>query len=487
MLRRLNYKYVVAIVFVMGLFMDLIDMTITNVALPTLGRVFQSSDPTTIEWVVTGYLLSLAVFIPVSGWAGDRFGTKRVFLFALAVFTTSSLLCALSWSIESLVVFRVLQGIGGGMMTPVSTAMLFRAFPPQERARASSILILPTVIAPASGPVLGGFLTEYVSWHWIFLINLPIGLLAILISALYLREERQSQAGRFDLPGFVLSAVGFATIVYALSRVGAWGFGDSQVIGFGLAGVLTLAAWVAVELRVREPMINLRLFRDKLFAASNAVNFVTSGGLQGAIFLLPLFLQAEKGFSPLESGLTTFPMALGTMAMSPLAGRMYPRIGPRRMLMLGLTLIALNTFAFLLVDLETNAWWIRAIMFTRGWAFSMTLLPLQTATFATIKLQDTGRASSIFNVNRQLAASVGVALLATVLSNRLAAHGVVMGNPAQVQTALFAFHDGYLVSGLLALIGVAAALLVDDRLAASTMRRIPEPREAAPEPVGAGR
>src|SRR6266498_3654695 len=215
MIGRLEYKWIVGIVFVFGLFMDLLDMTIVNVAIPKLSEDLNAST-TQVQWVVTGYLLSLAVFIPVSGWLGDRFGTKRIFMTALFLFTSASLLCGLAWSIESLIAFRVLQGIGGGMLTPVGTAMLFRAFPPQERARASAILVLPAVLAPATGPVLGGYLVEYYSWHWIFLVNLPIGLVGLVIAALYLREQREAAPGRLDLPGFFLSAPSLALLVYAL-------------------------------------------------------------------------------------------------------------------------------------------------------------------------------------------------------------------------------------------------------------------------------
>src|SRR6266508_488884 len=198
------------------------DATVVNVALPTLGRDFSAGN-STIEWVVTGYLLSLAVWIPASGWLGDRFGTKKTFLFALGTFTAASVLCGAAWNIEYLIAFRVLQGVGGGMLTPVGTAMLFRAFPPRERARASAILILPTVLAPATGPVLGGYLVEYHSWHWIFLVNIPIGLIGLAIAALYLREQREAAPGRLDLPGFFLSAPSLALLVYALSEAGQRG------------------------------------------------------------------------------------------------------------------------------------------------------------------------------------------------------------------------------------------------------------------------
>ena len=193
MISRLDYKWIVGIVFVFGLFMDLLDMTIVNVALPKLGEdlnVNREEAASTIQWVVTGYLLSLAVFIPVSGWAGDRFGTKRIFMIALFIFTSGSLLCALAWNIESLIAFRVLQGAGGGILTPVGTAMLFRAFPPEERAKGAAILMVPMVVAPASGPVLGGYLVEYHDWRWIFLINIPVGLLGLVFAGLFLREEK---------------------------------------------------------------------------------------------------------------------------------------------------------------------------------------------------------------------------------------------------------------------------------------------------------
>src|SRR5438128_6485228 len=193
-MKRIQYKHIVGIVFVFGLFMDLLDMTITNVALPTLKSDFSTST-TTIEWVVTGYLLTLAVFIPVSGWAGDRFGTKRTFLVALAVFGAGSLACSLAGSIETLIVARVLQGAGGGMLTPVGAAMVYRAFRPDERARASAFITVPAVAAPASGPIVGGYLLLHYSWRSVFLINLPIALLAFVIGWLLLREQRESAPG----------------------------------------------------------------------------------------------------------------------------------------------------------------------------------------------------------------------------------------------------------------------------------------------------
>jgi EmrB/QacA subfamily drug resistance transporter len=483
--RRLEYKWRVAIAFLFGIFMALLDQTIVNVALPTFASDFSAS-ATAIEWVVTGYLLSLAVFIPVSGWAGDRFGTKRTFMFALTVFTLGSALCVSAWNIHALIAFRVFQGVGGGLLTPVGMAMLFRAFAPSERAQAGAILAIPMVVAPASGPVLGGYLVEYWSWHWIFAINIPIGIVALLVAWFLLREEKQENAGRLDMPGFVLASVGLATVMYALAEAGTRGLDDTRVLLVGLVGVAILSVFAAVELRTDEPMVDLRLFRDKLFRAANTVSYVSFAGFAGALFLLPLLLQAEMGFSPLQSGLTTFPQAIGVAMMAQPAGRLYPYVGPRRMMVGGLAGATLATIAFLSIGLNTDQWWIRAIMLFRGWSFAFTMIPLQVAVFATIRSEDTGRATAIFNAGQQVAASFGVAMLATALSNRFLHYGAALGSPATRSGAVLAFHDAFVPAIALAAVGILlTALLIDDKAAAGTMRQVAVPATSE-EPAAAG-
>ncbi len=489
MISRLDYKWIVGIAFVFGLFMDLLDMTIVNVAIPELARdlkVDPEHGASTIQWVVTGYLLSLAVFIPVSGWAGDRFGTKKIYLVALALFTGASLLCGLAWDLESLIAFRVLQGVGGGILTPVGTAMLFRAFPPEERAKGAAILMLPMVVAPASGPVLGGYLVEYHDWRWIFLINIPVGILGLAFAALFLKEERQPNPGRVDIPGFILAAVGLGALLYALAQAGIHGFDDSRVLTFGLPGLALLVAFAVVELRTREPMIDMRLFRNRLFSAMNFAQIVGYGGMMGGLFLLPLLLQAEMGLSPLEAGLTTFPQAIGVVAMAQVAGRIYARIGPRRMMMAGMLGIGATTLCFIAVELDTSQWWIRLMMFARGCSFAMVLIPIQTATYATMKPQEMGRASAIFNANRQVAASFGVALIATILSSRLSAHDTILGPLGDTGAALSAFHESFVIAASLAIFGALASLLISDRDAAPSMRPNVAPGEADVAPLPAG-
>lgn len=478
MTKRLEYKWIVAVVAVFGLFMELLDATIVNVAIPTLQRDFKT-DTTTIEWVVTGYLLSLAVFIPVSGWAGDKFGTKRAFLFALTVFTIASALCALAWNVEALIAFRVLQGVGGGMLTPVGTTMVFRAFPPEERSKASGVMVIPTTVAPASGPVLGGFLIDYIAWEWIFLVNVPIGLLGIFVAARWLHEQKEEDPGMFDVPGFVLAASGMAALLYALAEAGPHGFDDGRVMFFGIAGLALLVGFVIVELRTEQPMIDVRLLGNRLFRWNNATQFVAMTGFAASLFLLPIFLQAERGMNAFHSGLATFPMAIGVVAAAQPTSRIYRHIGPKRLMIAGLVVASVTSFAFGWMDTETNIWAIRGLMFLRGIGFGLMLIPLQAATFATISPEATGRASSIFSSARMVAQSLGVAIIATTLTTFLTNNGAMPGTGSA--GAVSSYQDAFVVAGFMTLLAIPVAMLIRDRDAASTMA----PRAAA-EPARAG-
>ena len=490
----IQYKWLVAAAFVAGLFMDLMDTTIVNVALPTLGQEFGVAD-TTFEWVVSGYLISLAVWIPASGWIADRFGTKKTFLFALLLFTLGSSLCGLAWNIQALIAFRVLQGVGGGMVTPVGTAMLFRAFSPSERAQAAAVLTVPTAIAPAVGPVLGGWLVDHASWRWIFYVNVPIGLVTLLFAFFFLREHTEPGAGRFDIAGFICSGAGLPLMLYALAEGPTYGWGSPRVIVGGLVGIALLAALVAIELRRPAPLLRLRLFGNRMFRNGSLTMFMAFGVLFGVLYVLPLFLQQLVGLSAFDSGLTTFPQAIAMMLMAPVTSRLYPHLGPRRMLVIGLVSLSVTSGLFLFVGLETSLWWIRVIMFLRGASMSFAVVAAQAATFSTITPQETGRASALFNTNRQVAASVGVAVLSTALAEAMAFHG------ATAEGGLLAFHDAFAVSIVFGILGIFFALRIHDEDAAASLTRATQrepsalsgpatgshPRTPAIEPVPASR
>jgi EmrB/QacA subfamily drug resistance transporter len=466
------YKKIVAVTFVVSVFMDVLDVTIVNVALPTIRAKFGASE-TGLEWVVTGYLLSLAVWIPASGWLGDRIGTKRVFLFALGMFTMGSALCGLAWDIGALIAFRVVQGIGGGMLVPVGTAMLYRAYPPSERARASAVLSIPSVLGPALGPVLGGVITTHTTWRLIFLINVPIGIVAFLFGLVYLKESAEPTAGAFDLPGFLLSASGFGLVIFGLSEIPRRGWSSAVAIVPTLAGLVVVAILVIYELRQSAPMLAFRLYANRAFRSANIVGFVGMGAFIGSMFALPLFLQLYRGLSPQESGLTTFTQALGFISVSRFVGIAYMRFGPRRLMVAGLALSALINLNFLWVDEHTNLWWIRLIMFGRGLCLPLLFIPLQASAFATISLADTGRGSSLLSTSRQIASAVGVAVLGAILFTGVRARSAAAaatGASADVvhRAQLGAYHRTFLWIAIFYAVGAVAALFVRDADAAAT-------------------
>jgi len=462
---RINQKVAVGVVFVAAMFMSIMDATIVNVALPTIGRDFKVS-ATAVDAISISFLVSLAVFIPASGWLGDRFGGKRVLLAAIAVFTAASALCGLASSLGELVAFRILQGAGGGMLAPVGMAMLFRAFPPAERIRASAILTLPTTFAPALGPVLGGLLVTDLSWRWVFYVNFPIGVATFTFGALFLQQQKQAQPGRFDLAGFLLSGLGLGLLMYGVSEGPDLGWRQREVLVTIAAGAVLLAAMVVVELRSDAPMVDLRLLRNRLFRSGNGVMVLASIAFLGTLYAISLYYQDGRGQSALGSGLSTFPEAVGVMAGAQLASRvLYPRLGPRRHITIGLTGTAASIGLLALLGPLTSLWWARLLMLTLGLFMAQVFVPVQAASFATITPAATGRASTMFNAIRQLGGAIGVAVLTTVIVFVGPVH-LVAGHAVPNLTA---YRVAFLVAAAIALSGVASSLSIRDADAAATI------------------
>jgi EmrB/QacA subfamily drug resistance transporter len=471
---RISQKVAVSVVFVAAMFMSIMDVTIVNVALPTIGRDFAVS-PTAVDSISIAFLVSLAVFIPASGWLGDRFGGKRILLTAIVVFTVASALCGLATSLGELVAFRVLQGVGGGMLAPVGMAMLFRVFPPEERIRASSILTVPTTLAPALGPVLGGLLVTDLSWRWVFYVNVPIGAAALLFGALFLRSVPQAKPGRFDLPGFLLSGLGLGALMYGVSEGPNRGWHTPEVLGSIAVGVLLLAIMVFVELRTTDPMIDLRLLANRLFRASNGVMVLASVAFLGTLYAISLYYQDGRGLSALGSGLSTFPEAFGVMAGAQLASRwLYPRLGPRRHISIGLVGTAVSIGLLALLGPETSLWWPRFLMFTLGLSMAQVFVPVQAAAFATITPAATGRASTMFNTVRQIGGAIGVAILTTTIVLVGPVH--LVGGHAVAN--LTAYRVAFLVAAAICLLGLTSALRIKD---ADAARSIPARRASRSE------
>ena len=481
MAARISQKAAVGVVFVAAMFMCIMDVTIVNVALPTIGRDFGVS-ATAVDSISIAFLVSLAVFIPASGWLGDRFGGKRVMLAAVAVFTAASALCGVASSLGELVAFRVLQGAGGGMLAPVGMAMLFRAFPPGERIRAAAILTVPTTLAPALGPVVGGLLVTDLSWRWVFFVNLPIGAAAFAFGAIFLAPKAQERPGRFDLPGFLVSGIGLGLLMYGVSEGPGLGWDQAQVLATIAAGAVLLAAMVVIELRSAAPMVDLRLLRNRLFRSSNGVMVLASIAFLGTLYAISLYYQDGRGLSALGAGLSTFPEALGVMAGAQLASRvLYPRLGPRRHITIGLTGTAASIGLLALLGPQSSLWWARLLLLTLGLSIAQVFVPVQAAAFATITPAATGRASTMFNAIRQLGGAVGVAVLTTVIVLVGPVH-LVGGHEVANLTA---YRAAFLAAAAICLCAVAWSLSIRDADAAGTIPRRGGATPSEPHPAPA--
>lgn len=461
----MQYRYRVMAVYIVGLVMTIIDGTIVNVALPTLAEEFDVSS-TDIEWIAIVYLLALAAVIPAAGWLGDRFGTKRMFVIALAVFVVASGLCGAAPSLPLLIAFRVVQGLGAGMITPIGSAMLFRAFPLEERSTATVGVLSVAVVAPAIGPVLGGILVDNTSWRWIFLVNLPIGAVGLLLALLWLSEERLETRTRLDLRGLVLSATGVTLLIYTLSTGPENGWLSLSTLSTGLIGAIAIAALITIELRIDDPMLQLRLFTNRLFRQINIAASMVYAGFFGWIFVLPLYMQTLRGLSATQSGLVQAPQAVAIFIVSNLLGkRVYRLIGPRRLMIVGSAATAIFTGGFVFVDLDTPLGLIATGSFLRGAAVGMVFVSIQTAVYASISNEQTARATSVFNTQRQIAFAGGVAIAASVIAARVTAVG---GDDAPAIDRLPAYQWGFLAMGLLMLPAAFASWFVRDEDAAAT-------------------
>lgn len=465
-MRPSNYKVAVTVVYVLGLFIQILDATIVNIALPTLSREF-SVAITDVEWVVVGYLLALASGIPAAGWMSDRFGAKKTFLFAMVMFTAASALCGAAGSLEQLIVFRLLQGLGAGLITPVGSAILFRAYPMEERAKASAAVVGVAVIAPAIGPALGGIIVDNTTWRWIFFVNLPIGLAAVVLGWLWLRDDDRVTAGKFDAVGLVLASTGLTAFLYALSVGPKDGWLAPLTLTCGVGSLVAMAALVRWELANAEPVLQLRLFTERMFRTTNIAGLFIYAGFLAHIYLLTLYLQDLRGVSATAAGLTQMPQALGILLISNLAGRrLYVSVGPRRLMVAGAIGTAVFTASFATTDLATPLPQMAAMNFARGMAIGLVFVTIQTATFARVSHADTAQATTLFSVQRQSANAIGVAAAATILA-ALAPAG---GFEALVDRSegLGAYRIGFLAIAALFVPGVLASWRIRDEDAAAT-------------------
>lgn len=415
-------------VVVLGAVMSILDATIVNVAIPTLGRDF-GTDLSTIQWVSTGYLLALATVIPLTGWAADRFGTRRLFLLSVALFAAGSALAGLAWSAESLIAFRVLQGLGGGMLLPAGTTILMRAAGPGRIGRMMSVIGVPTMLAPIFGPVVGGWIVDNLSWHWIFYVNLPIGAVALVLAYLVLPRDRSQPGYRLDLPGLLLLSPGMAALVYGLAETtGSGGFGSLRAqLGLG-TGAILLVGFVAHALRAPNPLIDLRLFRERAVAAAAGTTLLFGMGFFGSMLLLPLYFQVVRGDSPLDAGLHLAVRGIGAALTMPVAGRLVDRSGAGKTVLAGLVIVGLGTLPFTHVTASTSYWLLAAAQLLQGIGMGMAMMPAMTAAYQALEPAAVARATAALNSLQRIGGSLGTALLAVVLQHQIASSIPTVGS-----------------------------------------------------------
>lgn len=465
-----QYKNIVLVLYILALFVQIMDSTAVNVAVPTLADHFGVVD-TDIDWAIIGFTLSLAAFLPAAGWLADRFGAKRIFLAALTGFILSSILCGFSATLPQLVGFRLLQGAAAGVITPVASAILFSAFPMNERARASTVIVGVVVIAPAIGPVVGGALVEFLSWRWIFFINVPMGLVALVLSWKYMRELPSKEAGRFDLLGFVLAFVGMAALLFAVSEGAARGWTSAPIVATLIAGVVGVVGLVVWELRQRFPLLDLRLLRERLFGICNLIAFPAYLGFMGLIFVMPLYLNGLRGFSALETGLLMAPQPVGVLIGSQIVGRFaYKRIGPRRLIVGAMIMAFIVSALFGFLTMETAPVIIVALMFVRGLFMAVLFISLQTAIYSKIDIPNMPQATTVYGLVRQAAPAFGVALAATWIAMQAGDRPVGRAlTVTEAESVLSAYQGALFVMAVPLLIAAAFAWFVHDEDAAATL------------------
>jgi EmrB/QacA subfamily drug resistance transporter len=419
--RRLN---LISLVLVLGVITTILDTTIVNIALDNLHTVFHATVADT-QWVVTGYLLAYVAVIPVSGWASERFGTRRVWMTAVALFMLGSLLCGLAWDLPSLVGFRVLQGIGGGMVLPVTITILTRAAGRERIGRAIATIGLVGQLGPILGPILGGTIIENVGWHWLFFVNIPICLAALALAPFFLPSGDRQHTQALDLLGFVLLTPGVVALAYGLSQAaGADGFAATTVWLPMAVGVALLVAFTVRSLRASRPaLIDVRVFARRSFGIGSVITFVSGFSVYAIMFLMPLFYQQVRGDSVMATGFLLIPQGVGTMCFVLVNRYLAGRVDTRLVIAGGVLLTMVGTLPFVLAGIEGGDVLLLAGQFLQGFGMAAVSLPVMTLAFASLSHAETPRGSAAFNVVKQVGAPFGVTVIAVVLQTNLVGAG----------------------------------------------------------------
>ncbi|HVD01544.1 MAG TPA: DHA2 family efflux MFS transporter permease subunit [Candidatus Dormibacteraeota bacterium] len=482
-----RYVYTATGVIALGSTASILSSTVVNVAVPALQSTFHATI-TDVQWILVAYLLGLSAVIPISGYVSDRFGTKRVYLVTLIAFTLTSGLCGVAWSLQSEIVFRVIQGLAGGMVMPVGMTIVMRMSAPEERGQLMSILGVPMMLAPALGPTLGGWLIQVFDWRWVFWVNLPAGLLALALGYFFLDPGKMPWVERkIDFLGLFLATPGVTLMIYGLTQASLNGWGSASGLLPIIGGAALVVGFVLWELRQEHPLLDMRVFKDAAFAASAGVGVIFASALFGAVFLIPVFMQEVQGKSTLEAGLLLAPQGVGAALAMVFSGSLTDRFGARPVVFVGILGLVASTILLTAITPETGNWsWI-TIIGVRGMAMGFAMMPNLAAAYVTLAPGAIARATAVSNTLQRVSSSFGIAILATVVEGRIQAHlpshqalglAARAGKGAVQQllnnAAAKGFDDTFWVSAGLAALALPATMLL----------RRPLPRNS--QPVGEG-
>lgn len=416
-----SYKWWALGVTIIGGFMSILDTSIVNIAIPKMMAVF-AVDSQDAQWILTAYMLTMGVLQPVTGYFCDIFGTRRMYLLSLAAFTGGSALCGIAWSNDSMIFFRVIQAIGGGLIIPVTMTIVYNVFSVKERNMALGIWGISAMVAPAVGPTLSGYIVQYWDWRLIFTINIPVGIIGYVLAALILRETAIHHDSKFDMGGFLTSSIGLFCLLLALSKGVDDGWTSPYIVALFYVAFACLILFVAIELTHESPIMDLRLFNDRNFACSSLVIFLGCIGLFGGIFLLPLFMENLRDYSAMQTGIMMLPAAVASGLMMPVAGKLADKFGAKPIVVIGLALLAASCYPFSILDMDTPYGAIEMVMIMRGLGLGLFMMPVTVLGMNTVPLSKISRASSLNNTIRQVSGSLGIALLSTILQNRQIYH-----------------------------------------------------------------
>jgi EmrB/QacA subfamily drug resistance transporter len=469
----------IAGVVILGMIMSILDTTIVNVALRTLGHDLHSSI-SEIQWVITGYLLALAAVIPLTGWASRRYGAKRVYLTSLVLFTAGSALCAVAGSTTSLVLFRVLQGAGGGMIMPVGQLIMAQVAGPRRMGRVLGIVSMPAMLGPILGPVLGGAILQGLPWSWIFLVNVPIGVVAFIAGWRTIPHTESGEAGRLDLVGLALLSTASASVVYGLSQLGTHASLTAPIVIWPiLAGVALTAAFCVHALRAERPLLDVRLYANRVFGAASLTTFCLGAALFGAMILVPLYYQEVRHESLIVTGLLVGPQGLGMLLTMPLGGRLTDRFGGGRVALAGVSILCLGTIPLAMIGASSSILWISLVLAARGVGIGLAFVPAMSAAFAALRPEQLSDATPQLNVLQRIGGAIGTAVLAVALQR-------ASGNATSIGRLAGAFDTAYWWSlGIAALSLIPCVVLLRAESPLGRRGRSAAGAEPAVEPIGA--